>query len=138
MSRNTIWILLLVHRLFLVELAWSPLLQVINDIYIVVCECCRQVHGEVTDPDVDIFDREKVFIDTVLRPLVQRFPRLKVVMEHVTTMDAVKFVKSCDEGIFVKLFLYPCLCYIKNIIGIRNWYKYIEQVKNSFYICFDI
>ncbi|KAL3377044.1 hypothetical protein AABB24_003454 [Solanum stoloniferum] len=56
------------------------------------------VHGEVTNPEVDMFDREKVFIETVLRPLVQKFPRLKVVMEHVTTMDAVKFVESCTEG----------------------------------------
>ena len=59
-----------------------------------------QVHGEVTDPDVDIFDREKVFINTVLRPLIQRLPRLKVVMEHVTTADAVRFVESCKEGLF--------------------------------------
>ncbi|KAL8131423.1 dihydroorotase, mitochondrial isoform X1 [Apium graveolens] len=57
------------------------------------------VHGEVTDPDVDIFDREKVFVDTVMRPLIRKFPRLKVVMEHVTTMDAVKFVESCDGGL---------------------------------------
>lgn len=56
------------------------------------------VHGEVTDADVDVFDREKVFIDTVLRPLIQRLPQLKVVMEHVTTKDAVKFVESCKEG----------------------------------------
>lgn len=58
-----------------------------------------QVHGEVTDPEIDVFDREKVFIDTILSPLVQRFPRLKVVMEHITTLDAVKFVESCNEGI---------------------------------------
>ncbi|XP_058095412.1 dihydroorotase, mitochondrial isoform X2 [Magnolia sinica] len=56
------------------------------------------VHGEVTDPEVDIFDREKLFIDTILRPLVQKLPRLKVVMEHVTTLDAVRFVESCIEG----------------------------------------
>ncbi|XP_012074721.1 dihydroorotase, mitochondrial isoform X2 [Jatropha curcas] len=56
------------------------------------------VHGEVTDPNVDIFDREKVFIDTVLQPLIQRLPQLKVVMEHITTMDAVRFVESCDNG----------------------------------------
>lgn len=56
------------------------------------------VHGEVTDPDVDVFDREKVFIDTVLQPLIQRLPRLKVVMEHITTMDAVRFVESGEEG----------------------------------------
>lgn len=56
------------------------------------------VHGEVTDPKVDIFDRERVFIETVLKPLIQKFPKLKVVMEHVTTMDAIKFVESCEEG----------------------------------------
>ncbi|KAI8006651.1 hypothetical protein LOK49_LG07G02200 [Camellia lanceoleosa] len=56
------------------------------------------VHGEVTDPEVDIFDRERVFIDTVLRALIQKFPQLKVVMEHVTTVDAVRFVESCSEG----------------------------------------
>ncbi|XP_073145964.1 dihydroorotase, mitochondrial isoform X1 [Henckelia pumila] len=56
------------------------------------------VHGEVTSPDVDVFDREKVFIDTVLSPLIQKLPKLKVVMEHITTLDAAKFVESCDEG----------------------------------------
>lgn len=56
------------------------------------------VHGEVTDTNVDIFDREKVFIETILKPLVQRLPQLKVVMEHITTMDAVSFVESCREG----------------------------------------
>ncbi|XP_027347550.1 dihydroorotase, mitochondrial [Abrus precatorius] len=56
------------------------------------------VHGEVTNSNVDIFDREKVFIETILEPLVQRLPKLKVVMEHITTMDAVKFVESCKEG----------------------------------------
>lgn len=56
------------------------------------------VHGEVTDPDVDIFDREKVFIETILKPLIQKLPQLKVVMEHITTADAVKFIESCSEG----------------------------------------
>lgn len=56
------------------------------------------VHGEVTDPAVDIFDREKIFIETVLRPLIQKLPQLKVVMEHITTEDAVRFIESCDEG----------------------------------------
>ncbi|KAK3033198.1 hypothetical protein RJ639_036990 [Escallonia herrerae] len=55
------------------------------------------VHGEVTDHEVDVFDREKTYIDTVLKPLIQKFPQLKVVMEHVTTMDAVRFVESCNE-----------------------------------------
>jgi dihydroorotase len=50
------------------------------------------VHGEVTDPGVDIFDREKAFIDRVLDPLVRRIPGLKVVFEHITTSDAVSWV----------------------------------------------
>ncbi|CAH9116590.1 unnamed protein product [Cuscuta europaea] len=56
------------------------------------------VHGEVTSPEVDVFDREKVFIEAVLGPLVQRLPQLKIVMEHITTLDAVNFVESCREG----------------------------------------
>ena len=50
------------------------------------------VHGEVTEPGVDIFDREKVFIDRILVPLVERIPGLKVVFEHITTADAVAWV----------------------------------------------
>ncbi|HMY00405.1 MAG TPA: amidohydrolase family protein, partial [Agitococcus sp.] len=52
------------------------------------------VHGEVTHSDIDIFDREKVFIDTILIPLTQRFPTLKMVLEHITTADAVQFVQQ--------------------------------------------
>jgi len=58
-----------------------------------------QVHGEVTDSSIDIFDREAVFIDRVMAPVVQRFPRLKVVFEHVTTREAVQFVKSSRPGV---------------------------------------
>ena len=50
------------------------------------------VHGEVTDPETDVFDREKVFIATVLLPLVRDFPELKIVLEHITTKEAVDFV----------------------------------------------
>ena len=50
------------------------------------------VHGEVTDPAVDIFDREAVFIDSVLRPLLREFPKLKLVLEHITTRDGITFV----------------------------------------------
>ena len=58
-----------------------------------------QVHGEVTDPAIDVFDRETVFIDRVLAPVVQRFPKLKVVFEHVTTREAVQFVTSSRPGV---------------------------------------
>jgi dihydroorotase len=57
------------------------------------------VHGEVTDPDVDVFDRERIFIERALIPLLQRVPRLKVVMEHITTVEAVKFVLAAPDNI---------------------------------------
>ena len=52
------------------------------------------VHGEVTDPDVDIFDREAVFLDKVLAPLLKRHPGLKIVLEHITTREGVAFVEA--------------------------------------------
>ena len=55
------------------------------------------IHGEVTDPDVDVFDREAVFIERTLNPLVRDFPELRVVLEHVTTKQAVAFVRA-QEG----------------------------------------
>ncbi|MGI9245946.1 MAG: dihydroorotase [Steroidobacteraceae bacterium] len=58
-----------------------------------------QVHGEVTTPDVDVFDREQVFIDRVLARIVERLPQLKVVFEHVTTRAAVEFVRSARAGV---------------------------------------
>jgi dihydroorotase len=54
------------------------------------------LHGEVTHRDVDMFDREKVFIDKYLTPLKQRFPKLRTVLEHITTADAVEFVLATD------------------------------------------
>jgi len=52
------------------------------------------VHGEVTDPDIDVFDREAVFIERVLEPLRRRFPSLRVVLEHVTTAEGVAYVRQ--------------------------------------------
>ena len=57
------------------------------------------VHGEVTDPAVDVFDREARFIDTVLTPLLARLPALKLVFEHITTAEAVAFVRSRARGV---------------------------------------
>ena len=57
------------------------------------------VHGEVTDPAVDIFDRERVFIERVLAPLVARFPALKIVVEHITTREAAQFVREAPATI---------------------------------------
>ena len=57
------------------------------------------VHGEVTDPEVDVFDREAVFIEEVLGPLLARFPGLKVVLEHITTREAVQFVEVTGANV---------------------------------------
>lgn len=57
------------------------------------------VHGEVTAADIDVFDREKVFIDRQLAPLAKRFPNLKIVFEHITTRDAVDFVLGSSANI---------------------------------------
>jgi len=58
-----------------------------------------QVHGEVTASEIDVFEREKVFIDTVLAPLAERFPGLRIVLEHVTTADGVAFVRESRDGV---------------------------------------
>jgi len=52
------------------------------------------LHGEITDPDIDIFDRESVFIERILDPLIQRFRKLRIVLEHITTKQAAEFVKN--------------------------------------------
>ena len=57
------------------------------------------VHGEVTDAEVDVFDREAVFLDRTLGPLVKRFPRLKIVVEHMTTHEAAVFVERAPENV---------------------------------------
>ena len=67
------------------------------------------VHGEVTDPAVDVFDREKIFIDRILSPLVQRFPALRIVLEHVTTSDAVAFVKGASSNIAASMTVHHLL-----------------------------
>jgi len=60
---------------------------------------CLLVHGEVTDPAVDVFDRERVFIERVLVPLIERHPGLKVVLEHITTREAVEFVTAAPPRV---------------------------------------
>ncbi len=57
------------------------------------------LHGEVTDADVDVFDREAVFIERHLQRIVERFPRLKVVLEHITTREAVEFVRTAPDNV---------------------------------------
>jgi len=71
-----------------------PALERMERIGMVFC-----VHGEVTDPEVDIFDREAVFIERVLDPVVREFPALKIVFEHITTKEAAQFVEGAGENI---------------------------------------
>jgi len=58
-----------------------------------------QVHGEVTDPNIDVFDREARFIGSVLAPVIDRYPGLRVVFEHITTREAVEFVRGARAGV---------------------------------------
>jgi dihydroorotase len=57
------------------------------------------VHGEVTDAEIDVFDRERVFIDRILQPLLKQFPKLRVVFEHITTQDAAEFVAGAPDNV---------------------------------------
>ena len=76
-----------------IERVWSAL-EAMAELGLVL-----QVHGEVTDPDVDVFDRESAFIERVLARVVERIPGLKVVFEHVTTRAAVEFVRGARPGV---------------------------------------
>ncbi|MCH8616551.1 dihydroorotase [Sphingomonas sp. SM33] len=71
-----------------------PALERMQTIGMVLC-----IHGEVTDPDVDVFDRESVFIDRILTGLVRDFPNLKIVLEHITTAEAAQFVRDASENV---------------------------------------
>ena len=71
-----------------------PVLERMEQIGMALC-----VHGEVTDPDVDVFDREAAFLVRVLDRMVRDFPKLKVVLEHITTEDAVRFVERAHPNV---------------------------------------
>ncbi|CAM4204208.1 dihydroorotase [Bordetella tumbae] len=83
------------------------------------------VHGEVTDPDIDVFDREAVFIDRVMRPLRKAYPGLKVVFEHITTKDGAEYVRDA-EGPTAATITPQHMLYNRNAIfqgGVRpHWY----------------
>ncbi len=91
------------------------------------------VHGEATDPDLDIFDREKAFIDRDMVPMKRRFPLLRVVFEHATTLDAVQFVR--DAGPTVAATLTPQhLLYNRNALlagGIRPHFYCLPVLKRE-------
>ncbi|MFZ5466420.1 MAG: dihydroorotase [Pseudomonadota bacterium] len=91
------------------------------------------VHGEVVDPAIDIFDREKVFIDRVLAPLLKDFPALKVVMEHITTRDAAQFVGAAPANVGATITAHHLL-YNRNSMlvgGIRPHYYCLPILKRE-------
>lgn len=91
------------------------------------------VHGEVTDPDIDIFDREAVFIDRVLDPIRRATPGLRVVMEHVTTSDAVDYVLSGDETLAATITTHHLIINRNHILagGIRPHYYCLPVAKRE-------
>ena len=91
------------------------------------------VHGEVTDPSIDIFDREKAFIDTQLIPLRADFPELKIVVEHMTTRDAAQYVAESDRFTAATITAHHLL-YNRNAIftgGIRPHYYCLPVLKRE-------
>jgi len=91
------------------------------------------IHGEVTDHQVDVFDREAVFIDRILQPLRKSLPSLRVVFEHITTKDAVDYVRDADGDIAATITAHH-LMYNRNAIfqgGIRPHYYCLPILKRE-------
>jgi dihydroorotase len=91
------------------------------------------VHGEVTSPDIDLFDREAVFIDTQLIPLRRDFPELKIVFEHITTQEAAQYVASSDRFVGATITAHHLL-YNRNAIfigGVRPHYYCLPVLKRE-------
>ena len=91
------------------------------------------VHGEVTDPAIDVFDREAAFIERVLQPLLKDMPALKVVFEHITTADAAQFVQSAPAHVAATLTVHHLL-YNRNAMfagGMRPHYYCLPVLKRE-------
>lgn len=91
------------------------------------------VHGEVTDADIDIFDREAVFIDRILEPLHRRLPQLRIVMEHVTTADGIAFVRSQETGLAATLTVHHLMLNRNALLvgGIKPHYYCLPVLKRE-------
>ena len=91
------------------------------------------IHGEVTDPNIDIFDREAVFIETVLAPLLEKIPKLKVVLEHITTKAAVDFILQGEDRLAATLTVHHLLLNRNHIFqgGIRPDYYCLPILKRA-------
>ena len=91
------------------------------------------IHGEVTDHSVDIFDREKVFIERHLAPIVERFPGLRVVLEHITTADAVAFVREAGPKVAATITAHHLMFNRNHMLvgGIRPHYYCLPVLKRN-------
>jgi len=91
------------------------------------------IHGEVTSDEIDIFDREQVFIDTILAPLVANYPTLKVVLEHITTKNAVDFVNSASSNVAATITAHHLLFNRNHMLvgGIRPHYFCLPILKRN-------
>lgn len=91
------------------------------------------VHGEVTDPSIDIFDREKVFLETILPDVVRDFPTLKIVLEHITTEHAVKFVEQAGDNVAATITVHHLLFNRNHMLvgGIRPHFYCLPILKRN-------
>ncbi|WP_065328835.1 dihydroorotase [Tritonibacter mobilis] len=105
-----------------------PVLEKMAEIGLPLC-----THGEVTDPDIDIFDREAVFIDRVLDPIRQATPGLRVVMEHITTRNAADYVRSQDKDLGATITTHHLIINRNHILvgGIKPHYYCLPVAKRE-------
>ncbi|MBB4123072.1 dihydroorotase [Martelella radicis] len=105
-----------------------PVLEKMAEIGLNLC-----VHGEVTSADVDIFDREAVFIDTVLDPLRKRLPELKITMEHVTTKDGIDYISAAEHNLAGSITTHHLIINRNDILvgGIRPHYYCLPVAKRE-------
>ena len=110
----------------------------VENVYSVLEELERQdmpllIHGEVTDHDIDIFDREQVFIDTILKPLTRKFTTLKIILEHITTKNAVDFVKAAGNNIAATITAHHLLFNRNHMLvgGVRPHYFCLPILKRN-------
>jgi dihydroorotase len=91
------------------------------------------VHGEVTHDDIDIFDREAVFIETILEPLANKFPGLRIVLEHITTKDSVDFVTQSRDTIGATITAHHLLANRNHMLvgGIKPHYYCLPVLKRK-------
>ena len=91
------------------------------------------IHGEVTDNEIDIFDREHIFIETILKPLVAKFTDLRIVLEHITTKDAVEFVTNASDNVAATITAHHLLFNRNHMLvgGIRPHYYCLPILKRN-------